>query len=249
MRHDKTLEALWDTAGPSTERFGPASIAHLPVTAQRYFTHALAPGAKLSRCVRLTMTGTIKLDPGWCAFEAEQVIRWDRGFVWAARANVKGLPVTGFDRLVDGEGAMRWKLLGLFPVMKADGTEIARAAAGRLHAEVIWLPAVLLDHDVVWTDIDSGATRASIDAHGERSELTLEIDDDGAVRSCSLSRWGDLNTGAFGYHPFGGTSEDERTFDGMTIPVRHRVGWLFGTPRFEDEGEFFRCTLQDVTYR
>jgi hypothetical protein len=249
MRHDKTLEELWKTAVPSTERFDPASIAHLPVTAQRYFSHALAPGTQLSRCVRLTMTGTIKLDPGWCAFEAEQVIRWDRGFVWTARAKIKGLPVTGFDRLVDGEGSMRWKLLGLFPVMRAEGVEIARAAAGRLHAEVIWLPAVLLSPEIVWTDVDSGTTRASIEAHGERSELSLEIDNHGAVHSCSLPRWGDLNTGVFGYHPFGGTSEAERTFDGTTIPVQHRVGWLFGTPRFEDEGEFFRCTLQDVTYR
>ena len=233
MQHDKTLEELWETAVVSTERFDPASIEHLPATAQRYVTHALAPGAKLSRCVRLTMTGTIKLDPGWCEFEAEQVIRWDRGFVWAARATVKGLPVTGFDRWVDGDGAMRWKLLGLLPVMKADGSEITRAAAGRLHAEAIWLPAVLLGPAVVWTDVDPGRARVTIDAHGERSELGLEIDDDGAVRNCSLSRWGDLNTGAFGYHPFGGTAEGERTFEGITIPVKHRVGWFFGTARFE----------------
>ena len=247
--YDKTLEELWDTASASTERFDPASIGHLPLTAQRYVCHALAPGAKLSRCVRLTMTGTIKLDLTWYPFVAEQVIRWDRGFVWAARAKVKGLPVTGFDRLVDGEAAMRWKLLGIFPVMNAAGSDIARAAVGRLHAETIWLPAVLLDRDVVWTDIDSGATRASIDAHDEHSELTLEIDDEGAVRSCVLSRWGDLNTGTFAYHPFGGMCEAERTCDGTTIPVTHRVGWFLGTPRFDDEGEFFRCTLQDVTYR
>jgi hypothetical protein len=195
------------------------------------------------------MTGTIKLEPGWCEFEAEQVLRWDRGFVWAARAKVHGLPVTGFDRLVDGTGAMRWKLLGLFPVMKADGAEIARAAAGRLHAEAIWLPAVLLETDVTWVDRGDNHTVATFDAHGEHSELALEISPEGAVLSCCLPRWGDMNTGDFAYHPFGGTADQERTFGRVTIPVRHRVGWLFGSPAFEADGEFFRCVLDTVDFR
>ncbi len=249
MRHDKTLEQLWSGAEASMRSFDPASADRLPETARRYIRHAFAPGARLSECVRLHMTGSIKLDSGWCAFEAEQVIVWRRGFVWSARAKVNGLPVTGFDRMVDGEGAMRWRLLGLFKVMAADGPQVARAAAGRLHAEAIWLPAVLLRPEVIWTDIDAHRTRASIDAHGEASDLELEIDDAGAVRSCTLARWGDLDTGTFAYHPFGGTADGERSFDGVTIPCRHRVGWAFGTPDFEGEGEFFRCTIDSAQFR
>jgi hypothetical protein len=249
MRHDRTLEELWHTAPPSERVFEPTAVTDLPPVAQRYFSHAFVPGAKLSTCVRLTMSGTIKLDTRWCAFEAEQVVRWDRGFVWAARARVNGLPVSGFDRLVDGVGAMRWKLLGLFPVMKAGGAQIARAAAGRLHAEAIWIPAALLTTDVAWTDRGDRHTVATFDAHGEHSELELEVSAQGAVSSCRLLRWGDMNTGKFAYHPFGGTSDRERTFDGVTIPVRHRVGWSFGTSRFEAEGEFFRCALHTVEFR
>jgi len=101
MRHDRRLEELWSSAAPSVHVFDPNSVSSLPPVAQRYLRHALALGAKCSTCARLSMTGTIKLQPSWCKFE--------------------------FDRLVDGVGAMRWKLLGLFPVMKADGAEIARA--------------------------------------------------------------------------------------------------------------------------
>jgi hypothetical protein len=36
--------------------------------------------------------------------------------------------------------------------------------------------------------------------------------------------------------------EKSATFGGYTIPVRMRVGWHFGTERFESEGEFFRVT-------
>ncbi|MDH3214592.1 MAG: hypothetical protein OEM05_19105 [Myxococcales bacterium] len=229
--------------------FEPSSVGHLPPVARRYLGHALAPGARLGTCARLTMTGTIKLASGWCGFEAVQVLRWDRGFVWAARAKVRGLPVTGFDRLVDGAAAMRWKLLGLFPLVQAEGAEIARAAAGRLHAEAIWLPAALLDPEVAWTDRGDDRTVAKFEAHGEPSELALGISSTGAVASCSLLRWGDLGTGEFAYHPFGGTADQERTFAGTTIPVRLRVGWRFGTPAFETEGEFFRCTVNTVEFR
>lgn len=249
MRHDRTLEELWDSAEPTVERFDPEAVRHLPPTVQRYFRRALGPGTKLSLCARVKMTGSIKLKPGWCNFVAEQVLRWDRGFVWSATARMNGLPVTGFDRLVDGEGAMRWRLLGLFSVMTADGAQVARAAAGRLHAEAIWMPAALLGDEVQWTEVAPGRVRASFDAHHEHSDLDLEISDNGEVRGCALQRWGDMNTGEFGYHPFGGTAEAARTFDGTTIPTQHRVGWMFGTSRFEEEGEFFRCTLTDVKYR
>jgi hypothetical protein len=248
MRHDPDLEELWRTAPETTEWFDPARVAGLPEAARRYLRHALAPGAPLAMTVRLTMHGTIKLGTTWRPFDAEQVLRWDRGFVWSARARVSGLPVSGFDRLLDGEGAMRWRLLGLFPVLKADGAEIARAAAGRMHAEAMWMPAVFLGPDVRWTEAGS-TPHASIRAHGEPSELDVEVDASGAVRGVSLPRWGAPNTGAFGYHPFGGTADDERTVDGITIPTRHRVGWHYGTERFEPEGEFFRCTLDEIQFR
>lgn len=213
MRQDRTLEELWRTAPAGDRTFAPDAIAHLPPVARRYLQHAFAPGARLSTAVRLTMTGTIRLAPGWCGFEAVQVLRWDRGFVWRA------------------------------------GPDISRAAAGRLHAEAVWLPASLLGPGVSWADRGDGRTVASFSAHGERSELELEVSPEGAVSSCRLMRWGDLNTGTFGYHPFGGTFDEERTFDGVTLPVRLRAGWGFGTPAFETAGEFFRCTLETVAFR
>ena len=41
----------------------------------------------------------------------------------------------------------------------------------------------------------------------------------------------------------------EGSFAGYTIPTRMRVGWHFGTDRFEPEGEFFRVTIDDAAYR
>jgi hypothetical protein len=49
--------------------------------------------------------------------------------VWRATTWIQGLPIFGADRLVDSQGEMRWKWLGLLPVMQATGDDVARSAA------------------------------------------------------------------------------------------------------------------------
>ena len=76
------------------------------------------------------MHGEIKLR-GWVLFTAEQVIRQERGFIWSGATHLFGLPVRGSDWFLDGEGSCLWKLLGLFPVMSASGTDITRSSVVR----------------------------------------------------------------------------------------------------------------------
>lgn len=52
-----------------------------------------------------------------------------------------GLPVCGSDRLVKDEGAMSWKVFGLFTIAAAAGPDVTRSDRGRGAAEMIaWLP-------------------------------------------------------------------------------------------------------------
>jgi hypothetical protein len=245
---DRTLEELWRDAPPSTRRFDPNEVTHLPPTAQRYFRHTLAPGARCSASARLEMHGTIKLGDAWQAFTATQVLCWDRGFVWHAHTHMKGLPISGSDVEIDGEGAMRWKLLGIIPVMHAEGPEISRSAIGRLHAEAIWLPAALLGPEVTWSEGPRGPA-FTVDAHGEQSHVELDTDADGRLRAMKLARWGNVDGGDFRYIDFGGSCTADREFDGVTIPTEYRIGWYFGSDRFEPEGEFFRCTIDGLVHR
>jgi hypothetical protein len=247
--HDKTLEALWEEAPRTTARFDPAMVSELPAPAQRYLLHTFAPGAPLASAARLAMHGELRLKGVWHPFEAEQVLSWDRGFVWRAHAKLKGLPVSGYDRLIDGEGAMRWRFLGIIPFMRADGPDITRSAAGRMHAEAIWFPAVLLGEDVQWLDGDPTHGSVVIRAHGELTQLALDLDEQGALRAVRFARWGEIDTGVYHYETFGGTCEEERSFEGVTIPKRYRLGWFFGSQRFESEGEFIRFEIDELSYR
>lgn len=150
MSKEPSLDDLWNSAGPATRAFEPDSISGLPDPARRYLQHAIAPGTPLASAVRLRMHGEIKLGK-WLAFTAEEVIHWGQGFLWKASVRQNGIPIWGFDRLVAGQGAMRWKLLGLIPVMTASGPDVTRSSAGRMMAESMWLPSVLVREEAVWT--------------------------------------------------------------------------------------------------
>lgn len=59
--------------------------------------------------------------------------------IWQATVWVNGLPIVGWDRFIDGKGAMQWKLLGLLPVVQADGKDITRSVIGRMQGEYVTL--------------------------------------------------------------------------------------------------------------
>jgi len=66
----------------------------------------------------------------------------------------------------------------------------------------------------------------------ERPALHVTIDNDGAVQSVNLQRWGDIGQKAFGYMPFGGDILAEKRFGDLILPSRLRVGWRHGTEEF-----------------
>jgi hypothetical protein len=248
MKSDPSdLEALWDAAPATTRVFDPQHIADRPAPVQRYLLHAIAPGTPLASAVRLRMHGAIKvkrLRP----FKAEQVIVAGRGFIWRARIKLGGSAIRGFDRFVDGEGGMRWKLCGTLPVSRASGADIGRSAAGRFAAESVWLPSLLCDDHVAWQVDAVGLAHAHLPIGDTAIDLALALSH-GSLQSVALSRWGNPGGGAFREVAFGAQVDQEATFGGYTIPARLRAGWHFGSERFEREGLFFRVVIVDAVYR
>ena len=256
MTKEISLNTLWNSAISKDRVFHSDELSHLPEAARRYLEHAITPGTAIASAVRLQMHGEIKLK-NWIPFKAEQVICWEHGLIWSATAWMNGLPIWGSDRIIDGVGAMQWKLLGLFPVMTATGSDITRSAVGRLQSESVCLPSVFCGDDISWTSTDSSHSDSNLDSslhssflvQGERAELDFTIDQTGRLKTFKLPRWNNLDGSEFHYVDFGGIMEEERTFSGYTIPTRLRIGWYFGTKRFELEGEFFRATIDDAIYR
>lgn len=240
-----SLDDLWNSTTAADVRFDPGMLEGLPEPARRYLAHAIGEGTPLASAVRLSMRGTLRLK-AWKTFSAEEVIRGGRGFFWRAAVRPG---IRGYDALVDGEAAVRWKLFGLIPVLSASGPDILRSAAGRYLAEAVWLPTLLLpQHGARWEPLDDGRAAVVLEAFGERARLELSMDESGRLRDLRLQRWGKPPGGSQGRYAFGGIVEEERRFDGFTIPVRMRIGWHFGTDRWS-EGEFFRVGVEGASFR
>jgi hypothetical protein len=235
---------LADAPAPSG-RFAADLVADLPDPARRWLVSAIAPGTPLWTSVRLTMRGQIRIG-AWRPFTARQVLA-PAGFVWTATARVAGLPVTGFDRYSSGTGQMRWRLLGLLPVMSATGPDVTRSAAGRLAGEVTcWLPTAFAAASwAVGPEPDTAVATWRIG--DERADVQVRVGTDGRLRKLVLARWGDPDGQGFGLHPFGVAVDAERTFGGITVPSVVRAGWGWGTDR-QGSGEFFRAEITGAAF-
>jgi hypothetical protein len=228
---------------PAPGSFSHAELEGLPDPVRRYLGTAIAPGTSLAASARFRQHGSIKFGKRWVRFRARQILAPHHGSVWAARA---GGVIVGSDSYAEGRGALNWKLLGLFPVVHAEGEDVSRSAAGRFGAEAVWVPTTLLPRfGVVWTAADSHHITATFQLDDAEIELHLTLGDDARIRFVDFSRWDDPdNTGNFGPHPFGLEATANSTFDGVTIPSAGRGGWFHGTDRW-NKGEFFRYEITD----
>lgn len=212
-------------------------IRDVPEPVRRFFRASIAHGTPLATAARLRIRGHIKLRR-WVPFRSTEVLAPHRGFIWAARA--AGV-IAGSDHYLDGAGEMEWKLGGLVTVMRGTGPDVSRSAGGRVGAEAIWVPTSLLPrYGVAWSASDECHIAASFQIDGIPIDARFEIGADGRVVSQMIDRWGDPDaTGAWSWYPFGCDVTEHRSFKGVTIPSRGRVGWFHGTERWET-GEFFR---------
>jgi hypothetical protein len=224
----------------SSTVFDPSELDTQPEPIRRYFNASIAPGAAVATVASLRMRGHIKVRR-WLPFRADQVLAPHSGFVWRARA---AAVISGSDAYVDGQGAMRWKILGLASVMRADGPDISKSGAGRCGGEGMWLPTALLPRfGVRWSAPADDHIVATFAVDTTPLEVHFRIDGSGQVTSIVFDRWGDPDeTGTFGWHPFGGEITDHQSFNGLTVPNAGNYGWFYGTDRWQD-GEFFRCRI------
>lgn len=225
---------------PAAGWFGEDDLATVPAPVARMMRAAIAEGTPCARSARIVMHGDIRLGGRWRAFHADETLTPGVGFVWAARVGL----VTGYDRLVDGRGGMRWRMLGAMSVQHADGPDVTRSAAGRLAGESVWLPTALLPRfGTRWHVVDETHVVADVTCGGLVTSVHHHLDQRGHVESVWFDRWGDPDgTGTWGLHTFGMRATGRREFAGLTIPSEGVAGWHVGTPR-EQDGAFFRFTV------
>lgn len=235
-RRERTLTPLWqELAEPrAAGLFTPGLVDGLPAPARRFLLRAIAPGTLLVHAARLSMHGELRLKPGAEALpmRAEQVLAPPRGLIWKAHVGRGALQFRGYDRAAHGAAEMRWWLHGLVPLVRAQGPDVVRSAAGRLAGEAVLVPAALLPGPgVTWREGDADSAVYVMEVFGERVETTVRVDAQGRLTHVRIRRW----RGAEGERPAGYADFDvdawgaERQFGGYTVQTHFRAGWELAT--------------------
>ena len=240
-RWDATTAALRGRlladAAPQAGVFAAAMLDGLPAPVARYLRAVLRDGQPMPRHVRIDWAGEFNMGrPGndrWVPFTARQdFVPGAPGFVWDARMRTAGIVVNVRDGLVDGEGSMLGRLLGLATVVDRRGGEaMAVAALQRLLGEAVWLPAALLPAaGVQWQAIDERRALATLVGGTARATLEFRFGTDGMVESVyAASRSYDDGRNPPSQHPWQARLLRYGQVDGATVPVEAVVEWLLAT--------------------
>jgi hypothetical protein len=249
-RYDRLLDRVWGSLRPepAVETFDPASVAGLPEPARRYLLRAIAPGTPLARCAIIEMDGRIGLRPGAekLPFRSQLIVAPPDGFIWKATAGSGAMRLSGDDRYVAGQGAMRWFLWHIVPLIRAGGPDVTRSAAGRvaLEAASFLAPALLPQRGARWEAIDDRSARVHLKIGTEELAPVLFVAPDGRLEALEMQRWDPEDPPGYvlwrGDHLTG-----ERTFGGYRLATAGHVMKHVGTARAHS---FFDFTVTDMRF-
>jgi hypothetical protein len=237
--------------GPLGRTYSSADLAGLPESVVRYFRAVLPDGQPIVRFARFSQRGEFLLKPeagAWSPFRADQTIATNpAGFVWDARIRMTpGVSVRVRDSFVEGVGSMLGSVLGVFPVVRAEGTpEIAEAALQRYLAEAVWFPTALLPScGVVWTPLDGSSARAALTAGGTTVSVDFRFGEDGFVREIfTPARSRQVGSRAVPT-PWRGRFSVYGERGGMRIPLAGEVEWLLP----EGPQPYWKARLLEIAY-
>ncbi|MCB1188462.1 hypothetical protein KDL29_14965 [bacterium] len=213
---------------PAGERFREQMLDGLPEPVCRYFRHAIAEGTEIYDGAILAIDGEMLIRAGqpWFPFTSTESIRHGHGLLWEARMQMGAVGFRGYDIYYAGEGRMCWRMYGLYPMASAEGDAISESAAGRMAAEMIWLPGMLLpQHGVQWEADNDNEIRCRLAIDKYDFELRFMLDGNGRVLRLRMKRLRNEDDGSSAQLEFGMDSSADFTANGFTVPGQCSVAW------------------------
>ena len=211
-------------------------IQGLPEPVQRYFEYSGVIGMQTIKTVSLKQKGYFRMKEGqkMMPMIAEQYYTTNPpSFIWYGK--ITPLPlfsVKARDRLIDGQGSMLIKLLGLFKVGEASGAEMDQAALTRYLSEAIWFPTALLNEHVSWAPVDANSARATIEYAGIQASGVFHFDNEGKPTNFTTERY-QLEGDKFLLKPWSTPIQAYKKINGLNIPYKGDAVWHIDNREFK----------------
>jgi hypothetical protein len=221
-------------------------IQALPAPVQRWMRNSGVVGEPLPYNLRLKQTGKMRTAPSqpWIELEAEQYFNIEEpAFVWQVHTSMKGMPVNGRDKYVDGKGSMLITASGLIRIVDASGMEINQGSMLRYMGEVCWFPAAALSKYISWEEIDEHHAKMIMEYGGLKAEGVCTIDDKGRLTRFDAKRYMGSGKDA-GLNDWYAECQEWKEMDGIVIPVKGNVNWKLPEGPFD----YYHYAITDLEY-
>jgi hypothetical protein len=168
-------------------------IASKPYPVQQWLNRAGVLTKSLPPFFRLLQSGSLVTAPGQdkISFSATQISSSSEPeFVWRSQMTTTGgITIDGRDKLLEGKGAMKIRLMGLYPIANAEGKEIDQGSLLRYLSEIGCMPMLALKTFISWEAVDSVTAKASI--HNIEQEVSglFHFTKDGDFLSFTAERY------------------------------------------------------------
>lgn len=221
-------------------------IQHLPTLVQRWLRSSGVVGKELTYNLRLKQTSKMRTAPSqpWMELEAEQYFSVEEpAFIWQVHTRMKGMPVNGRDKYMDGKGSMVITASGLIRVVDAAGAEIDQGSMLRYMGEMCWFPSAALSRYISWEEIDNNHARMTMTYKGLKAQGVCTIDDKGRLLRFDAKRYMGNGKEAT-LNDWYAECLEWKEMDGIVIPVKGTVNWKLKEGPFD----YYHYTITDLEY-
>lgn len=222
---------------PETVVVSDDDIAALPDPAQRYLRFMRVVGRPRDRSFQACFTGRFRLrrKGAWMPCRAWQYNAvGPPARVYSMRVDMAGIvPVFAVDTYAHGRGRMEGKLLGVFPVARADGPELdVGELATYVNDALLVAPSMLLRPAVAWSPVDDRSFDVTMTDAGLTVTGRVTVDEGGLlVDFATTDRYAALPEGmvrARWTTPVAGWTDVR----GRRVPLRASATWHLSTGPF-----------------
>ncbi|MCF7809028.1 MAG: hypothetical protein K9M49_03365 [Candidatus Marinimicrobia bacterium] len=165
----------------------------LPQPVIRHLKQAGVVGTPRIQTVYLEQTGLFKIaqDKPYSPLAAWQTYELkEPTFLWKAKMKIAPLvSVRGFDKLENGKGLLKMHLMGIIPLVSAEGEAVDQGDLMRYLSETIWFPQVFLEEMITWAPIDENRAKATLHAANMDVSGIFEFDDAGKFARFEAERY------------------------------------------------------------
>jgi hypothetical protein len=230
---------------PTGDILDESSLRHLPSPVARSLGRSGVVGRPIPRHVQLRQRGEILLRDRWFPFTAKQVYTLDPpSFEWVAGVKVAGLPIVrAKDSLASGHGRMHVRLLNLFTVVDATGTEMDQGALMRWLNETMWFPHVWATDLITWQPVDDVSAVGRISVGDTTVEAEFRFDSEGRFVDFRGDRYR-IDADVAALVPWRTPITGYGSFAGIEVPISGSALWELEA----GDLEYIRLQITDIRY-